>query len=110
MEKQVKVVDRWDIVGLLQIGMFGTVTFIKKDGSTRVLTGRMGVKKHTVGGVRTTDPDQYLIVHEQGNKEGCKGRQAYRNVNILTIKSLVLGGVVYVPGDLEANETPVVAA
>ena len=103
---ETKFLPRYDIAGLIGIGLIGTVTFIKKNGDVRVLTGRMGVSKHTVGGERTADPNQYLIVWEIGNKEGAKGRQAYRNVNILTIQSLVLGGIKYIPSDLEANELP----
>lgn len=102
----VKYVSRYDIAGILGTGLIGTVTFIKKDGSRRVLTGRMGVKKHTVGGQRTTDPNQYLIVWEVNNAEGHTGRNAYRNVNIFTIESLVLGGITYIPHDREANELP----
>jgi hypothetical protein len=107
---ETKYVERYDIAGLLGTGLIGTVTFIKKNGERRVLTGRMGVKKHTVGGKRTTDPRQYLIVWEVNNKEGAKGRQAYRNVNIFTIESLVLGGITYIPSDLQANELPEVSA
>lgn len=106
----VKYVGRYDIAGLLGIGLIGTVTFIKKDGSRRVLTGRMGVKKHTVGGQRTTDPDKYLIVWEVNNAQGFTGREAYRNVNIFTIESLVLGGVTYIPRDTPANEQPIRSA
>ena len=102
----IKRMNRYDIAGLLGTGLIATVTFIKKNGDLRVLTGRMGVKKHTVGGKRTTDPRQYLIVWEIGNKQGATGNDAYRNVNILTIQSLVLGGITYIPDDLEANELP----
>ena len=101
----IKYVDRYDIVGLLETGLIGTVTFIKKDGSRRVLTGRMGVKKHTVGGVRTTDPRDYAIVWEINNAEGHTGRAAYRNVNIHTIQSLVMSGVTYIPHELRSVES-----
>jgi hypothetical protein len=96
----IKYVDRYDIVGLLETGMIGTVTFIKKDGSLRVLTGRMGVKKYVAGDVRTTDADEYAIVWEVNNAEGYTGKGAYRNVNISTIQSLVMGGVTYIPNEL----------
>ena len=52
---------------------FLTVKFIKKDGSTRVLNGRAGVKKHLAGGVRTSDPSEYFILYEIGN--------GYRNIS-----------------------------
>lgn len=69
-------------------GRIFTVTFIKKDGSTRSLNGRMGVKKFLAGGTRTTDPEQYLIVYDLKN-------EGYRAVNRNTIISVKLDGVVY---------------
>ena len=85
---------RAEIVALAKSGGFVTVTFIKKDGSLRELNGRHSVAKHTVGGVRTSDPSQYLILWETGHDDG---HEAYRNVAIERIVSLVSGGVEYYP-------------
>lgn len=66
-------------------GKFVTVEFIKKDGTPRKLTGRLGVTKDLAGGVRTTDPSKYIIIHENGG--------GYRNINKDTITSLRLAGL-----------------
>ena len=89
-----KAATRAEIVALAKSGGFVTVTFIKKDGSLRELNGRHSVAKHTVGGVRTSDPSQYLILWETGHDDG---HEAYRNVAIERIVSLVSGGVEYYP-------------
>lgn len=63
-------------------GKFFTVTFITKDQRTRVLTGRLDVKKHLKGGVSTTSHiDKYLCVFEP--KSG-----KYKNVNLETVLEL----------------------
>lgn len=66
-------------------GQFVTVTFTKKDGTERVLTGRAGVVKYLRGGIRTTDPKDYFILYEIGN--------GYRNVNLDTISRIKANGV-----------------
>lgn len=58
---------------ILNSGKFCTVTFIKKDGSTRVINGRMGVKKHLRGGKRTSSESEYIMFYDVVNK-------GYRNV------------------------------
>lgn len=45
-------------------GKIFTVTFVKKDGSIRVLNGRLGVTKHLKGGVCTLDKDKFIIVYD----------------------------------------------
>lgn len=45
-------------------GRIFTVTFIKKDGTVRVLNGRLGVEKHLKGGVCTLDKDKFIIVYD----------------------------------------------
>lgn len=45
-------------------GKIFTVTFIKKDGSIRVLNGRLGVTKHLKGGQCTLDKDKFIIVYD----------------------------------------------
>ena len=70
-------------------GKFFTVSFIKKDGTTRVMNCRLGVTKHLKGGVSTLDASQYLTVYDM-QAEG------YRAVNLSTIISVVCGGVTLV--------------
>ena len=68
-------------------GKFVTVTFIKKDGSLRKLTGRMGVTKHLKGGVSTLDPDRYITIFDV--QAG-----GYRAINRDTIQELRIEGEV----------------
>ena len=59
-------------------GKFFTISFMKKDGSERILTGRFGVKKHLHDGKATVDVNKYYIVYDIINK-------GYRAVNRNTI-------------------------
>jgi len=68
-------------------GKFFTVTFIKKDGSARIMNCRLGVTKHLKGGVSTLNPEQYLTVYDVKAK-------GYRAVNLATIISVECGGIV----------------
>ncbi len=97
----IKRINRFDIVGMIGIGLIVTVKFIKKDGSERVLTGRMGVHKHTVGGVRTSDPREYMMLWETNNADGLTGKEVYRNVSIARLLWAKIAGVTYVPDDIE---------
>lgn len=67
-------------------GRFITVEFIKKDGSLRKLTGRLGVKKHLKGGVSTLDANKFITIYDV-QAEG------YRAINRDTIKSLTIDGI-----------------
>lgn len=68
---------------------FFTITFIKKDGSQRVLNGRCGVSKGLVGGLATTKfYPNYLRVFD------CK-KYEYRNVNLDTVTQLKANGKTY---------------
>ena len=67
-------------------GRFITVEFIKKDGSLRKLTGRVGVKKHLKGGVSTLDANKFITIYDV-QAEG------YRAINRDTIKSLTIDGI-----------------
>ena len=66
---------------------FFDITFIKKDGTTRSINGRLGVKKGLHGGVRTTDPDKYLIVWSMKD-------QGYRNIAMDKVLRIALSGKV----------------
>ena len=67
-------------------GKFFTVTFIKKDGSERVMNARLGVKKYLRGGELRYDPAEfnYITVYDMGAK-------GYRMVNANTIQKLKIG-------------------
>ena len=67
-------------------GKFITVNFIKKDGTTRTLNGRIGVTKHLKGGVSTVNTDKYLVVYDTVNT-------GYRSVNKDTIVSVTCEGL-----------------
>jgi hypothetical protein len=62
--------------------IFG-VTFIKKDGTTRNMTARLGVKKNLKGVGLSFNPDErnLIVVFDMQKK-------AYRMVNLLTIISI----------------------
>mgnify|MGYP000927455164 FL=1 len=67
-------------------GRFVTVTFTKKDGTDRVLTGRLGVTKHLKGGKSTLDAEQYITIFDVVNK-------GYRAINRSTIKSVKINRI-----------------
>lgn len=70
-------------------GKFISVTFTKKDGSVRVLVGRLGVKKHLKGGESTLDADKYITIFDTQNG-------GYRAINRETIQSVRIDGVEFV--------------
>lgn len=59
-------------------GKIFTVTFLKKNGSLRVLNGRLGVTKHLKGGLSTLNPLEYITVYDLQSK-------GYRAINRSTI-------------------------
>lgn len=61
-------------------GKILTVVFVKKDGTERVLNGRLGVTKYLKGGVSKTG-DQYITIFDLKNG-------GYRSVNKETIKEV----------------------
>jgi hypothetical protein len=61
-------------------GRFFSVSFIKKDGTTRKMTARLGVKKNIKGvGLKFNPTEKNLIVVFDVHKK------AYRMINLLTI-------------------------
>lgn len=61
-------------------GKFFSVSFIKKDGTTRKMTARLGVKKNLKGvGLKFDPSENNLIVVFDVHKK------AYRMINLLTI-------------------------
>lgn len=69
-------------------GKFVSVSFVKKDGTLRVLTGRLGVVKHLKGGECTVDRDKYIIIYDIVNK-------GYRSINRDTIQHVTIDGVIH---------------
>lgn len=67
-------------------GKMVTVTFIKQDGSTRILNGRLGVKKYLKGGKLNVDTNEYISIYDVQNK-------GYRSVNRNTIVALRMQGI-----------------
>lgn len=67
-----------------------SVTFIKKDGSERDMTCRLGVKKHLRGGERAYDPADYdlLCVFDMA-------KEAYRSISLNTLKRVKVEGTEY---------------
>lgn len=66
-------------------GKIFTVTFVKKDGSIRTMTARLGVKKHLRGGDCTLPPERYIVAYDLIN-------QGYRAINKETVLSLTFQG------------------
>ena len=73
-------------------GRFFTVEFVKKDGSTRILNGRLGVEKYLKGGECTIDRSKFVIVYDVQSK-------GYRAVNRETILSVKIDGVKFCKGE-----------
>lgn len=72
-------------------GKFFTVTFIKKDGSERVMNARLGVKAYLKGGYLPYNPEEkgLIPVFDIPKKE-------YRIVNLSTITHLKIGDKEYI--------------
>ena len=51
------------------------VTFVKKDGSIRVMNCRLNVNKHCGNNAPTVDTNKYLVAFEMAKKQ-------YRNINV----------------------------
>ena len=71
-------------------GKFFSVTFTKKSGEERTLTGQVGYKEGHDGENTVAHLPQYITVAE--NLGG--GKYQHRNVNTTTIKRLAVGGSV----------------
>jgi hypothetical protein len=66
-----------------QDGRFFTVVFTKKDGSTRKMTARRGVKKYLKGGVNKVELNhpEYMTVFDMAKLD-------YRTVNLNTVQEI----------------------
>ena len=71
-------------------GKFVSISFVKKDGTYRLINGRLGVTKYLKGGVNKNprlNNDQ-LVLWE------CKTK-SYRTVNLNAVRDVSVGGDVY---------------
>lgn len=64
-------------------GKFFSATFIKKDGTLRKMTARLGVKKNLTGAGLKFNPSErsLVVVYEMSKK-------SYRMINLNTIQSI----------------------
>lgn len=67
-------------------GTFFAVTFVKRDGTVRVMNCRSGVRKNTNGGTSSLNSDKYFTVYDVQ-------RKGFRAVNKDTILSVRVNGV-----------------
>ena len=67
-------------------GKMLTVSFIKKDGSVRVLNGRLGVTKYIKGSNLKKNSNDYITVYDVQNK-------GYRSVSRDTIVAVRCNGI-----------------
>jgi S-adenosylmethionine:tRNA-ribosyltransferase-isomerase (queuine synthetase) len=67
-------------------GKMVTVTFVKNDGSVRVLNGRMGVKKYIKGSSLKKNSTEYITIYDVKN-------EGYRSVNRDTIVAVRCNGI-----------------
>lgn len=67
-------------------GKFFACTFIKKDGTIRQMTARLGVTKYLKGGKSNVDSSKYITVFEPSSGK-------YKNINRDSILALSIAGV-----------------
>jgi len=79
--------DAKEIRELAKGTIFSVVFTKKKDGTTRKMLARLGVKKHLKGGTKPFNDDDYnlLTVYDLQKK-------AYRSINMSTLKKLKIRG------------------
>ena len=82
MEKRVEIIK--EFVGKNKIF---TATFIKKDGTTRVMNCKLGVKKHLKGGEQKFNPIEKNLLTVFDMQKG-----EYRMINISTLQELKAHG------------------
>jgi hypothetical protein len=82
---RMKMLDR-NVITAMAGNRFISITFVKKDGSTRTINGRFGVVKHLKGGYNTTEHlKHYVTIYSVADK-------GYRNINLNTIKRIKTQG------------------
>jgi hypothetical protein len=88
MEEQMKIITRKEVLPLINStkGRFFTAHFIKKDGSNRRMTARIGVQKGVKGTGHAMGPEaalKYRNVWDSGELD-------FRKINITTVYKLVV--------------------
>ena len=76
-------------------GTFIAVTFVKKDGTVRVLNGRTGVKKYVVGGGKPS-PDNIVKIFDVKAK-------GYRSFDVSRVTSVKAKKKIYNFGESNDN-------
>lgn len=86
-------VSRDDLIKMIKDtrGAFFTVNFVKKDGTTRVMNARFGVKKYLKGGELPYDPIAKGLLPVFDVQD-----MAYRMINTKTILSAKIGNNEYI--------------
>lgn len=64
-----------------------SVSFVKKDGSSRLMNCRLGVTKHLKGGELAYDPKEYGLIAVFDIQ-----KNNYRMINLETIQELSING------------------
>ena len=71
-------------------GKIFSVSFTKKNGETREMICRKGVKKHLKGGELMFDPNEKGLAVVFDMK-----KNAYRMININTLQKLIINKIIY---------------
>ena len=71
-------------------GKVFTVSFVKKDGTNRVMNARLGVKVFLKGGTLPYNPDSKNLIPVYDMKN-----RGYRMINVNTINNLKIGNIEY---------------
>lgn len=77
------------------------LTFTKKDGTTRNMSGIFGVRKFLKGGSFNGDRNKYIVIWDIQKRD-------YRSVNRFTISRLATGKVTYRIGDVVPDADQIV--
>ncbi len=85
-------------------GQFFSVDFIKQDGTLRTIKrAQIGYKKGHDGDNTVSHLEQYVTVVEVGEADNSSGsypgKPKFRNINVMSIKRLAIGGKVIYAGN-----------
>lgn len=73
-------------------GQFFSVTFVKKDGTVRELTGQFGHRKGH-DGKNTVQHKPELMTVTENRIDPRTGERAFRNINLESVTYLAIGGM-----------------
>ena len=90
-------ISRADAKTLIQAtkGKFLTVTFAKKDGTTRVMNCRLGVKAYLRGGTLPYNPNDFNLIPVWDPQAHRATGNGYRMISVNTITALKIGANQY---------------